>query len=233
MKYISKTKLIWDIDGTLLKTNGAAAIPFARAVSNFAGVNVEINRKSLSGFTDYEIVMHLLNSHNIPFEMRNITQILSEYVRDLPQSLETIGVDLINTIDQVLEKLFHLPNMDLLIGTGNCLAGAKVKLEHVKLAKFFLDKNFYYSSEIDWNRDMVIQKAKNSLSVNEIGIVIGDSPPDIKSAKKAGLSVIAVPTGAHSCDELESNSPTSTLNKDWCYSDLISAIEKIKKSEAH
>ena len=78
MKAIIKTKLIWDIDGTLLRTNGAAAIPFSKAVSDFAGLNVEINRKYLSGFTDYEIAMHLLNSHNISFEMSNITQIYSK-----------------------------------------------------------------------------------------------------------------------------------------------------------
>jgi phosphoglycolate phosphatase-like HAD superfamily hydrolase len=233
MKSIIRTKLIWDIDGTLLRTNGAAAIPFSKAVSDFAGVNVEIDRKYLSGFTDYEIAMHLLDSHNISFEMKNITQILNEYVRNLPQSLETIGVEIINTIDQVLEKLFQTPDIDLLIGTGNCLAGAKVKLEHVSLKKFFLDENIYYSSEIDWNRDLVIQKAKKSLSKNEIGIVIGDSPRDIKSAKKSGLSVIAVPTGAHSRDDLESNCPTSSLNKDWHYSDLMGAVEKIKELEAH
>jgi phosphoglycolate phosphatase-like HAD superfamily hydrolase len=165
--------------------------------------------------------------------MNNITQILIEYVQNLPQSLEMIGVDLINTIDLVLEKLFQFPDIDLLIGTGNCLAGAKVKLEHVNLKRFFLDKNFYVSSEIDWNRDMVIQKAKNSLSMNEVGIVIGDSPRDIKSAKKSGLYVIAVPTGAHSRDELESIGPTFTLNEDWHYSDLMIAIDKIKELETH
>jgi len=233
MKATIKIKLIWDIDGTLLRTNGAAAIPFSKAVSDFAGVNVEINRKYLSGFTDYEIAMHLLDSHNISFEMNNITQILIEYVQNLPQSLEMIGVDLINTIDLVLEKLSQFPNIDLLIGTGNCLAGAKVKLEHVNLKKFFLDKDFYVSSEIDWNRDMIIQKAKNSLSINEIGIVIGDSPRDIKSAKKSGLYVIAVPTGAHSRDELESIGPTFTLNENWQYSDLMIAIDKIKELETH
>lgn len=233
MKSILRTKLIWDIDGTLLRTNGAAAIPFSKAVSDFAGVNVEIDRKYLSGFTDYEIAMHLLDSHNVSFEMRNITQILDEYVRNLPQSLETIDVEIINNIDRVLEKLFQTSDIDLLIGTGNCLAGARVKLEHVRLKKFFLDENIYYSSEIDWNRDLVIQKARNSLSKNEIGIVIGDSPRDIKSAKKSGLSVIAVPTGAHSRDDLESNCPTFTLNEDWHYSDLMIAIEKIKELETH
>ena len=45
-------KLFWDIDGTVLRTNGAAAIPFADAVKNFTGSQVTIDRQVLSGFTD-------------------------------------------------------------------------------------------------------------------------------------------------------------------------------------
>ena len=223
-----KTKLIWDIDGTLLRTNGAAAVPFAEAVSEFAGIPVFIDRKSLSGFTDYEIAMHLLQLHDIPFEIKDITQILTKYVQNLPVSLKQVGVDLINSINQVLEKLTQLPNMELLIGTGNCLEGARTKLQHVGLERFFLDCSLYCSSENLWNRDLIMQKVASSLLPNELGIVIGDSPRDISSAKNAGLGVIAVSTGAHSYEELESHHPTAILKKTWEYSDLMIAVEKIK-----
>lgn len=224
-----KTKLIWDIDGTLIRTNGAAAIPFAEAVSEFADVSVEIDRKSLSGFTDYEIAMHLLQQHGIPFETNNITQILMKYVQNLPQSLNRIGVDLINNINQVLEKLLQLSNIELLIGTGNCLEGAKTKLKHVGLDRFFHDYNFYCASADLWNRDLIMQNVSKSLLPNELGVVIGDSPRDISSAKSAGLSVISVPTGAHSYEELESHNPTGILKNNWDYSDLIVAIKKISQ----
>ncbi len=223
-----KTKLIWDIDGTLLRTNGAAAIPFAEAVSEFARIPVFIDRKSLSGFTDYEIAMHLLQLHDIPFEIKDITQILSKYVQNLPLSLNQVGVDLINSVNQVLETLTKLPNVELLIGTGNCLDGARTKLQHVGLDRFFLDCHLYCSTENLWNRDLVIHKVASSLLPNELGIVIGDSPRDISSAKNAGLSVIAVSTGAHSYEELEDHHPTAILKKTWEYPDLMIAVEKIK-----
>lgn len=222
------TKLIWDIDGTLLRTNGAAAIPFAEAVSEFAGIPVFIDRKSLSGFTDYEIAMHLLQLHDIPFEIIDITQILNKYIQNLSKSLSHVGVDLINSVYQVLEKLIQLPNTELLIGTGNCIDGARTKLRHVGLDRFFLDYNLYCSSENLWNRDLIIQKVASSLLPNELGIVIGDSPRDISSAKNAGLAVIAVSTGAHSYEELESHHPTAILKKNWEYSDLMIAVERIK-----
>jgi phosphoglycolate phosphatase-like HAD superfamily hydrolase len=118
--------------------------------------------------------------------------------------------------------------MELLIGTGNCLDGARTKLQHVGLDRFFLDCHLYCSTENLWNRDLVIQKVASSLLPNELGIVIGDSPRDISSAKNAGLSVIAVSTGAHSYEELESHHPTAILKKTWEYSDLMIAVEKIK-----
>ena len=228
MESTVRTKLIWDIDGTLLKTNGAAAIAFAKAVSNFAGKTIQIDRKSLSGFTDYEIAMTLLKNNNIRFNSENINQILRVYVENLPLHMTEIGVDVINNSDQVLKKLLNHPNLDLLIGTGNCLAGARQKLKHVGLLKFFLDKNIFCSSELLVSRDSVIQKAKNSLAIGEIGIVIGDSPRDIASAKKMELKVIAVPTGAHSFQELNYYNPTITLDKDWSYDSLVLAIENIK-----
>jgi hypothetical protein len=40
-------RLFWDIDGTLLLTHGAAARPFAKAVSEYAGKVIEIDRKNL------------------------------------------------------------------------------------------------------------------------------------------------------------------------------------------
>ena len=230
MNASNKTKLIWDIDGTLLRTNGAAAIPFAKAVSEFANTPVVIDRKSLSGFTDYEIAMYLLQLHDVKFEIKDVTQILTIYVQNLPKSLSQVGVDLINNVNHVLEKLTQLPNMELLIGTGNCLGGARTKLQHVGLDRFFLDCNLYCSSESLWNRDLIIQEAARSLLPNELGIVIGDSPRDISSAKNAGLSVIAVATGAHSYEELIKHHPNAILKKNWEYSDLMIVIEKISSS---
>jgi phosphoglycolate phosphatase-like HAD superfamily hydrolase len=115
----------------------------------------------------------------------------------------------------------------LLIGTGNCLEGAKTKLKHVALDKFFHDHNLYCANDNLWNRDLIIQTVSSSLLPNELGIVIGDSPRDISSAKSSGLPVIAVSTGVHSHEELTSHNPNYMLKNTWDYSDLIIAVEKI------
>jgi hypothetical protein len=224
LKLLNKVKLFWDIDGTLLRTNGAAALPFAKAVSEYAGVEVIIDRKRLSGFTDYEIVINLLGSIGIKTGLKDITLILKSYAEKLPAALNNGEVKKIGHIEKVLETLLKIPEIELAVGTGNFLPGAKIKLNHVGLVNYFNNNNLFCSSEIYWSRDLIINNAKNSLTSNQVGIVIGDSPKDILSAKASGLKNIAVTTGSHSHTELSEYKPDLILQEDWQVEDLIFGI---------
>jgi phosphoglycolate phosphatase-like HAD superfamily hydrolase len=226
-KLLKKVKLFWDIDGTLLRTNGAAALPFAKAISEFAGVEVIIDRKKLSGFTDYEIAISLLSSVGITTTLKSITLILENYAKKLLTSLSNGLVEKIENIDGVLESLSKIPEIDLAVGTGNFLLGAKIKLNYVGLIKYFNDDNLFCASENYWSRDLIIKNAKNSIFSNQIGIVIGDSPKDILSAKASGLKNIAVTTGGHSHAELYEYKPDLILREDWQVEDLINGINSL------
>jgi phosphoglycolate phosphatase-like HAD superfamily hydrolase len=221
LQLLRKVKLFWDIDGTLIRTNGAAALPFAKAVSDFAGIEVTIDRKKLSGYTDYEIAMYLLQTINVNVKLSNITKILEDYAVLLPSSLRTGVVEKIGLVDEVLHKLTMFPEIEIAIGTGNFLTGAKIKLGYIGLLDLFNESNIFCASEKYWNRDLIIKSAKDSLKDGQIGIVIGDSPKDIISAKNLSLKVFASPTGAHSRDELAMHGPDVILKDSWGYEDLI------------
>jgi len=227
LKLLKEVKLFWDIDGTLLKTNGAAAVPFAKAVSNFTGTKIILDRKKLSGFTDFEIVISLLQSVNIKTSLKNINIILENYAENLPASLKQGAVKKINSTDQVLESLSKVPQVELAIGTGNFLLGAKIKLHHVGLIKYFATNNIFCASDYYWSRNLIIENARNSLTKGQIGIVIGDSPKDIISAKNAGLKIISTPTGAHSQSELKQFLPDLILSPNWKLKDLIKGINNL------
>lgn len=224
---MKKVKLFWDIDGTLLRTNGAAAVPFAKAVSEFAGVDVFIDRKKLSGYTDYEIVISLLESVGAATDIKNITKILDNYTTQLPMALNDCMVERIGYIKEILEILLDNSNIELAIGTGNCLQGARTKLNHVSLLAYFDDRNLFCASEDHWSRDLIIKNAKKSLMHDQVGIVIGDSPKDILSARASGLKNISVPTGGHSSSELSVYDPDLILNLDWSIDDLTQGIKKL------
>lgn len=217
----TQIKLFWDIDGTLLNTNGAAAIPFAHAVSDFAGKNLVIDRKQLSGFTDFEIVKYLLSRVNIDPTVQEISKILKNYADQLPSYLKMGKVESINSIDFTLNRLFNHPGFELAIGTGNFLEGAQIKLSHVGLLKYFKLENFFCATELFWSRDTIIEQAKISLKQNQIGVVIGDSPRDILSARNSDLISVAVPSGSHTALELADFKPDIILEKSWNYEDLL------------
>ena len=229
-KIYKKIKIFWDIDGTLLQTHGAAAVPFANAVSKFAGQEVQIERKKLSGFTDYEIAQYLLESINMETPFNEITQILNEYSLLLPSSLRESKTQVIGEIKKTLIMLHESPNIELAIGTGNCLNGALIKLNHVDLLQYFDKNNLFYSTEKDWNRDLVIGNAKNSLAEDQVGLVVGDSPRDILSAKNSDLFVMAAATGAHSSIELLDMKPDYLLEDSWTSDDLFKGLEKILRN---
>jgi len=230
LKLLKRVKLFWDIDGTLLRTNGAAALPFAKAVSEYAGVEVIIDRKILSGFTDYEIALSLLSSIGITTSLEDITLILQNYAKKLPAALNNGVVKKIGHIEKVLETLLKIPEIELAVGTGNFLPGAKIKLNHVGLLNYFDDNNLFCTSENYWSRDLIIKNAKNSLAADQIGIVIGDSPKDILSAKASGLKNIAVTTGAHSSAELYKYGPSLILREDWQVDDLVDGIKNLTQN---
>lgn len=225
-----KFKLFWDIDGTLLQTFGAAAVPFAQAVSSFAGQDVQIERKKLSGYTDYEIARFLLNSKNLKASMSEITQILTNYSKSLLDNLLNSGAKVIGGVHQSLTELNKMPNIELAIVTGNFLEGAKVKLDFVQLSDFFDQKNLFCSTEKNWSRDLIVNAAKKSLKANQYGVVIGDSLRDILSAQNSNLPVISVATGAHSPTELLELNPDCLLEENWSHEDLISALSGILQS---
>ena len=220
-------KLFWDIDGTVLRTNGAAAIPFADAVKNFTGTQVKIDRQALSGFTDYEIALHLLGVSPEKENLQKITKVLSFYTDRLDVSLKVGKVEKIGEVEEVFNLLQENPQIELAIGTGNCYKGALAKLSHVKLLQYFELKNIFCASEENWNRDLVLLSARKSLDQHQVGIVIGDSPKDILSAKSVGLRVIAVATGMHSEEELSQYSPDYILDNNWNYISLNHTISKL------
>jgi len=220
-------KLFWDIDGTILRTHGAAAIPFADAVENFTGIRVRIDRQKLSGFTDYEIALHLMGISSEKENLKKVTKVLNFYTDLLRASLKVGRVEKIGEIEEVFNVLQENPQVELAIGTGNCYKGAVAKLSHVRLLQFFESKNIFCASEENWNRDLVLLSAQKSVDQNQVGIVIGDSPKDILSAKSVGLKVIAVATGMHSEEELAQYSPDYTLDNNWNYRSLYSAISQV------
>ena len=220
-------KLFWDIDGTLLRTNGAAAKPFAFAASELIGKEITIDRKQMSGLTDYEIAKKLLESSNKKIDLKKISRMLDVYCELLPQSLKVGNVEKVGKINETLEMLSGIKTIKISLGTGNCLSGLNVKLSHVELLHFFDLDDIFYASEINWSRELIMEQAFKSLDLDQVGIVIGDSPRDIEVAKKSKLKVVAVTSGAHTKNELMAHGPDAILDSGWGLKELLNVLNDI------
>ena len=220
-------KLFWDIDGTLLRTNGAAAKPFAFAASELIGKEITIDRKQMSGLTDYEIAKKLLESSNKKIDLKKISRMLDVYCELLPESLKVGNVEKVGKISETLEMLLEINTIQISIGTGNCLSGLNVKLSHVELLHFFDLDDIFYASEINWSRELIMEQAFKSLDLDQVGIVIGDSPRDIEVAKKSKLKVVAVTSGAHTKNELMAHGPDAILDSGWGLKELLNVLNDI------
>ena len=220
-------KLFWDIDGTLLRTNGAAAEPYAFAASKLIGKEIIIDRKQMSGLTDYEIAKKLFESANKKINLNEISRMLDVYCELLPQSLKVGNVEKVGKISEILEMISGINTIQISIGTGNCLSGLNIKLSHVGLLKFFDLGDAYYASEINWSRELIMKQAFKSLDLDQVGVVIGDSPKDIEVAKKSKLKVVAVTSGAHTKNELMAHGPDAILDSGWGLKELLNVLNDI------
>jgi phosphoglycolate phosphatase-like HAD superfamily hydrolase len=225
-----RVRIFWDIDGTLIRTNGAAALPFKNAIMNYLGSSIEFDRKKLSGFTDYEIIQFVFANLNKEIEISEIDKILSDYSSNLPVNLELGKSKQINEISKVLLELENSNEYENAIATGNCYLGAITKLTHVELINFFKPELLFHASPRNTSRDQIIAFAKKSLDVGQSGIIIGDSPKDILSAKINGLPVLAVASGQHTVEELKCFEPEQVLKSSWGTEDLLKSIQNISQS---
>jgi phosphoglycolate phosphatase-like HAD superfamily hydrolase len=224
---LKKFRLFWDIDGTLIRTNGAAAIPFKKALSDFLKKEVELDRKKLSGFTDFEIIQTVAKSYGVNIHAEEIEMILGNYAQNLPTALQAGDAHSINVITEVLAEIHSSNDFENAIATGNCRPGAIAKLTHINLIEFFKTDKIFHASVKCQTRDQIIADAKQSLGHSQVGIIIGDSPKDILSAKANKLRVLGVATGMHTVDELRNLQSEHVVESTWTKDVLLDAIFKI------
>ena len=222
-----KVRIFWDIDGTLIRTNGAAALPFKNAIMNFLGSSIDFDRKKLSGFTDYEIIQSIFVDLNREIDISEIDKILSEYSSNLPFNLKLGNAKQINEVSEVLLELENSNQYENAIATGNCYLGAITKLRHIELINFFKPELLFHASPQNTSRDEIIAFAKMSLTAGQVGIIVGDSPKDITSAQKNDLKVLAVATGMHSEEELRQIQKFNVVKENWQKNEMLDAIYKI------
>jgi len=205
--------ILFDIDGTLIRTGGAGEKAFAKVIAtafNTSNGNVHLE---FAGRTDRSIIRDFFVQHQIDTTPHNFTRFLDHYVFWLDHLLEQDRGEILPGVEALIRDLRALPQPPVIgLLTGNIRLGAQIKLSHHGLWDHFQTGGFADDSE---DRAEVAAAAlergrryfDDHLQPREV-LVIGDTPRDVHCACAIGADVLAVATGKFSVAELEEHNPT-------------------------
>ena len=162
----------------------------------------------MAGRTDAWILADAAAAHGIPQDSPGLARFPDVYIRHLATEILNKGprYGIMPGIPSLLDALADRDDVYLALLTGNYEAGARLKLEHFDLWRYFPCGAFGDGAA---DRNGLVPKAL--ARVSEFGgpvfaasdaIVIGDTPLDVACAKAGGARSIAVATGNHTVDEL-------------------------------
>lgn len=200
------TAVLWDIDGTLVRSGGVAARAFLDAVTEVAGTRPSAERRDYGGRLDPEIADMLLTAVDapltlVPDALKALERLVEERLEDLrAQTSPFPGVP-------ALLATLAGTGVRQTVVTGNIEAVARHKLEAGGLIPP-LDLEFGGFGDSAPDRAAVARYALDRLSaagwsqeLDEVWIV-GDTPRDLECARAVGVRCALVATGRRGVNEL-------------------------------
>lgn len=206
--------LLFDVDGTLIRSNGAGRAAMMAALAALFGPVNAADGYRMDGKTDPRIVKDLLTAAGV--EMERIESSLplvyermeSEAHHCFPQH----EITPCNGTEPLLAALRQRKDALLGLVTGNIAQTAPLKLQAAGIDPNQFRVGAYGSDAEDRNQLPLIAMRRASeltgLMFNGANtVVIGDTPADILCARASGATAVAVATGWHSRSTLAQYHP--------------------------
>jgi phosphoglycolate phosphatase len=211
--------VLFDIDGTLVRTGGAGVKAFAKTFASEFEVADGFEHLKFAGRTDIGLVREFFEFHQIKVTPENLQRFFEHYVFWLDHLLTESRTEVCPGVWGLIHDLEALPQAPLLgLLTGNIRLGAEIKLRHFGLWDLFKTGAFGDEHE-DRGQIAALALGRGSrilgtdLRGDEV-LVIGDTPLDIRCARAIGAKALAVASGGADLAELERHQP------DWAIKDL-------------
>ena len=232
--------VLFDIDGTILLTDGAGRRALHRALLEvFGGTGPRDHR--FDGKTDPQIVRELMRiaGHADVHIDEHMSRLLERYVEYLRDELRigSGGVTVMPGIRTLLHELRARDDVILALLTGNLADGAVAKLTAagIDVAQFRIGA---YGSDHELRVELPAvaqRRAREELGLKISGanvVVIGDTPADMNCGKGIGARAIGVATGHYSVEELREHEPAAVFRDLSNTADVMAAIDEAT-ADAH
>ncbi|HUK20420.1 MAG TPA: haloacid dehalogenase-like hydrolase [Gemmatimonadales bacterium] len=216
--------ILFDIDGTLLWTDGAGRRAVGRALVLEAGTCGPLDTYRLDGKTDPQIVGDLLSlaGHPDAEDAERIAAVCARYVEILEEELARAPGST-RVMPGILDLLAALEPHErdgaIVVGllTGNLASGAKLKLQSAGLdpERFAVGA---FGSDSRRRADLpaiAAQRAQHVTGQRFHGadvVIIGDTPSDVTCGAEIGAHSIGVATGYYDLEALRASGATHVFS---------------------
>ena len=211
---LEKTLLLFDIDGTLIRSGGCGERALRLAVHDTFGVEDDLHDIEIAGRTDTRIARQLLRKYGRDVTDEGITAILENYLRHLPALLRESQGQVLPGVEALLPLLKPRGDVVLALLTGNLVRGAQHKLSHYGIWDYFTFGAFADDHhERDHLGPFALARARalgHDIALSRT-FVIGDTEHDISCARAIGAKAVAVATGSFSAARLAPHAPDVLL----------------------
>jgi phosphoglycolate phosphatase-like HAD superfamily hydrolase len=213
--------VLFDIDGTLIRTGGAGVKAFERTFQEEFGLPGAASSLSFAGRTDYSLVREFLSLHGVSPAAEHFARFFGRYTVHLEALLRELPGGVCEGIAPFMDELERVPDRPVMgLLTGNVRRGAELKLSHYDLWRRF-EMGAFADDHEDRNCIAAIARQRGEerlgrpLHGDEI-LVIGDTPLDIQCARSIGARVLAVATGNFTAAQLREHRPTWAVDHAGC-----------------
>jgi phosphoglycolate phosphatase-like HAD superfamily hydrolase len=198
--------ILFDIDQTLLESGGGGLSAMTKAFEKITGISNGFNGISYAGKTDPQIMREALVAHGVSANGNILKRLIEVYLRYFPKEMAIKGGRVKPGVTELVERIHQRRDRHLGLLTGNVEKGARIKLGHFGLNKYFSLGAFGSDSE-DRNSLLPIAverfRQRTGMPVTYSNcIVVGDTPRDVECARVHGSACIGVATGSYSLSDL-------------------------------
>jgi phosphoglycolate phosphatase len=232
--------VLFDIDGTLILTGGAGIRAMNRACEELVGHPHALAGIPVAGRTDRIILTDVVARAGHALDDGLLERLRDRYISHLrdeierpgrTQSFESLGARggvkaVMPGIRELLDVLEQRDDVFLGLLTGNFQAGARIKLEHFDLWRYF--RCGAYGDDAADRNDLVpfaLERARRcglpDLAPEHI-LVVGDTPHDVACARAVGATPVGVATGGFTVEQLRDS------GADIVFQDLSGTNEFVK-----
>jgi phosphoglycolate phosphatase-like HAD superfamily hydrolase len=206
--------VLFDIDETMIKSDGVGRRSITRALRELTGVAVDSSAIMLSGKTDPQICREILEANGLSANdlSGGLERVYEAYLPILEAEINRSDAFTLHCgVRELVNLLAEREDVSLALLTGNIEAGARLKLAPFDLNRYFPTGAFGCDSADRMDLPAIACRRSSDFFAVEFSpaetVVIGDSVNDVACAHGFGARCVAVATGKTPWSDLSLQEP--------------------------